>query len=138
MKGGDMIKKFLLRSTKGMTLVEIMVVISIIGLVMAMVTVNVMKRFEKAKVQTTQTQMKALEQALEQYYLDNGAYPSTDQGLEALASGEYVKKVPKDPWKRGYSYTSPGTEGNPFEITSAGPDKQEGTDDDIKSWVLDE
>lgn len=132
-----MIKKFL-KSATGMTLVEIMVVISIIGLVMAMVTVNVMKRFEKAKIQTTQTQIKALEQALEQYYLDNSEYPSTDQGLEALAAGDYVKKVPKDPWKRNYSYTSPGTEGNPFEIMSAGPDKQEGTDDDIKSWEIEE
>lgn len=133
-----MIRKILKR-TGGMTLVEIMVVISIIGLVMAMVTVNVMSRFEKAKVQTTKTQIKALEQALEQYYLDNGAYPSTDQGLEALASGgDYLKKLPKDPWKRNYVYTSPGTEGNPFEIVSAGPDKQEGTEDDIKSWVTDE
>lgn len=127
-----MIKR--LYRTAGMTLVEIMVVISIIGLVMAMVTVNVMKRFEKAKIQTTGTQMKAIEQALEQYYLDNGNYPSSDQGLAVLEQGEYIKKVPKDPWKRDFVYVSPGTEGNPFEISSGGPDKQEGTEDDIKSW----
>lgn len=128
-----MIKKFL-KQNGGMTLVEIMVVISIIGLVMAMVTINVMKRFEKAKIQTTRTQIKALEQALEQYYLDNGNYPSTEQGLSTLADGEYLKRLPKDAWKRDYNYVSPGTEGNPFEISSAGPDKQEGTEDDIKSW----
>ncbi|MBI4125023.1 MAG: type II secretion system major pseudopilin GspG [Deltaproteobacteria bacterium] len=132
-----MIKK-LLNGTAGMTLIEIMVAISIMVLVMGIVGVNVMKRFEKAKIQTTQTQIKSLEQALEQYYLDNGDYPTTDQGLEALASGDYVKKVPKDPWKRNYAYTSPGVEGNPFEITSAGPDKQEGTEDDIKSWEIEE
>lgn len=123
-------KKLLGRS--GMTLVEIMVVISIIGLVMAMVTVNVMKRFEKAKIQTTHTQIKAFEQALEQYFMDNGSYPSGEQGLSTL-QGEYLKKVPKDPWKKDYVYTSPGAEGSPYEIMSYGPDKQEGTDDDIKS-----
>lgn len=130
-----MIRK-MFRSSTGMTLIEIMVVISIIGLVMAMVTVNVMKRFEKAKVQTTATQIKNFEQALDTYYLDNGDYPTSDQGLKALAEGGYLKgdKVPKDAWKREYLYVSPGTEGNPYEISSAGPDKQEGTDDDIKSW----
>lgn len=129
-----------LRTNKGMTLVEIMVVISIIGLVMAMVTVNVMKRFEKAKEQTTKTQIRAIEQALEQYYLDNGNYPSGDQGLRALAEGEYLKggKVPKDPWKREFVFVVPGSEGNPYEIISAGPDKQEGTEDDIKSTNLEE
>lgn len=123
-------------SQKGMTLVEIMVVIAIIGLVMALVGVNVMKRFEKAKGQTAKAQIKSIEQALDQYYLDNGGYPSTEQGLKALADGEYMKKIPKDPWKHDFDYTSPGTEGNPYEIVSAGPDKQGGTDDDIKSWEL--
>lgn len=117
-----------------MTLVEIMVVIAIIGLVGTVAIVNITKQFRKAQVKTSRTQMKSIEQALEQYYLDNGNYPTSDQGLQALVEGEYINKVPKDPWKKDYAYTSPGTEGNPFEISSPGPDKQEGTEDDIKSW----
>ena len=119
-----------LASNKGMTLIEIMVVVAIIGLVMAMVTVNVMKRFEKAKLDTAKTQIKSLEQALEQYYLDNNNYPPT---FSELVSGGYVKKMPKDPWNQEYVYKNPGSEGHPFDITSAGPDKKEGSDDDIKS-----
>lgn len=134
-----------LKGSVGMTLIEIMVVVSIIGLVMAMVTVNVMSRFAKAKVDTARTQIKALEQSLEQYYLDNGSYPSTEQGLSALVEapsgskrfqpGGYLKggKVPKDPWGTEFEYVSPGATGQPFDIVSIGPDRQEGTDDDIKS-----
>lgn len=121
-----------------MTLVEIMVVVAIIGLIATTAIVNIMKQFERAKVKTAKTQMKSFEQAIEQYYLDNGNYPSTEQGLGALAEGEYIKKVPKDPWKKDYSYSSPGQQGNPYEISSAGPDKQEGTEDDIKSWEMEE
>ncbi len=138
-----LLKRF--TNNRGMTLIEIMVVVAIIGLVMAMVTVNVMSRFAKAKVDTARTQAKALEQSLEQYYLDNGSYPSTEQGLSALVEapggakrfqpGGYLKggKVPKDPWGHEYDYISPGATGQPFEISSKGPDGQEGTDDDIKS-----
>lgn len=128
------LKEYLDR-TKGMTLIEIMVVIAIIGLIGTVAVINITKQFERAKVKTAKTQMKSLEQAIEQYYLDNGSYPGTDQGLKALAQGEYIKKVPKDPWKKDYFYSSPGAEGNPYEISSGGPDKQEGTEDDIKSWV---
>ena len=132
-------------STKGMTLIEIMVVVAIIGLVMAMVTVNVMNRFAKAKVDTAKMQIKAMEQSLEQYYLDNGNYPSSEQGLNSLVEapsgskrfqpGGYLKggKVPKDPWGEMYDYISPGASGQPFDISSKGPDRQEGTDDDVKS-----
>ena len=133
------------KNARGMTLIEIMVVITILGLIAAMVTVNVMSRLDKAKVDTTKTQIKSLEQALEQYRLDNGSYPTTEQGLNALVTapsgdaakrfqpGGYIKKVPQDPWRHDYSYLSPGTNGHPYEITSNGSDGQEGTDDDIKS-----
>ena len=121
------------KSERGMTLIEIMVVIAIIGLIGTVAIVNIMKQFEKAKVKTAKTQIKAVEQAVEQYYLDNSRYPTTEEGLNALAAGEYLKKAPKDPWKKDFSYTSPGADGSPFEIKSAGPDKQEGTEDDIKS-----
>lgn len=125
-----------IKDVKGMTLIEIMVVIAIMGLIMGIVGVSVMKQFGKAKIQTARTQIKSFEQGLDQFYLDNGSYPSTDQGLKALVEGEYMKKIDKDPWKRDYNYSSPGASGNPYEITSSGPDKQEGTEDDIKSWEL--
>lgn len=134
-----------LRTNKGMTLIEIMVVITILGLIAAMVTVNVMGRLEKAKMDTARTQIKSIEQALEQYRLDNGSYPSSEQGLNALVEapsgsrrfqpGGYLKggRVPLDPWRKEFSYVSPSPQGYPYEITSGGPDGQEGTDDDIKS-----
>lgn len=125
-----------LKSEKGMTLVEIMVVIAIMGIVMAIAGVNVMRRFEKAKIDTTKTQIKVIEQALDQYYLENGEYPSGEQGMQKLVEDEYLKKSPKDGWKREFHYASPGNEGNPYEIVSSGKDKQEGTADDIKSWEL--
>jgi len=128
-----MFKKFLKKSEEGMTLIEIMVVIAIIGLIATTAIVNIMKQFERAKVKTTKTQVKGFEQALEQYYLDNGNYPTSEQGLKALEQGEYIKKVPKDPWSRDYNYVSPGQSGSPYDISSGGPDKQEGTEDDIKS-----
>ena len=141
-----MTQKILELNNKGMTLIEIMVVITILGLIAAMVTVNVMGRLEKAKLDTAMTQIKSLEQALEQYRLDNGSYPSTEQGLAGLVEapsgakrfqpGGYLKggKVPDDSWNEPFSYLSPGTQGHPFEIVSKGPDREEGTDDDVKSW----
>lgn len=128
-------KKFLRHSTKGMTLIEIMVVITIIGLVATMFTMNVMSRMAKAKIKTTKTQIKAVEQVLEQYYLDEGKYPSTEEGLASLGEGDYFKgnKIPKDAWSQDYTYMSPGPDGEDFVIISKGPDKKEGTDDDISS-----
>mgnify|MGYP001564918301 CR=1 FL=1 len=142
-------KKILGLNNKGMTLIEIMVVITILGLITAIVTVNVMDRLEKARLDTGKTQIKSLEQALEQYRLDNGSYPSTEQGIQALVaapsfgkvpkrypSGGYLTggKMPKDPWGEIFIYSSPGAEGHPYEISSKGSDTQVGTEDDIKSW----
>src|SRR3989338_415285 len=126
-------KKILKLNNRGMTLIEIMVVITILGLITAIVTVNVMD---------------SLEQALEQYRLDNGSYPSTEQGIQPLVSaptfgkvpkrypsGGYLTggKLPKDSWGEEFIYSSPGAQGNPYEISSKGPDSQTGNEDDIKS-----
>lgn len=140
-----------LKNNRGMTLIEIMVVVTILGLIATIVTVNVIGQLDKAQIDTTATQISSLEQALEQYRLDAGRYPSTEQGLRALIeapsvgkapkrypSGGYLKskggKLPEDPWGEEFVYTSPGIHGNPYEIFSKGPDGVEGSDDDIKSW----
>jgi general secretion pathway protein G len=141
--------KKILGNARGMTLIEIMVVLAIMGVIMALVGTSVMDRLAKAKVQAAQAQIKGFEDALEQYQLDNDSYPSSDQGLSALvqkpSTGKipknypakgYLKggKVPNDPFGGEYSYMSPGSQGHEYEIISAGKDGQEGTEDDITSY----
>lgn len=139
---------------KGMTLIEIMVVITILGLIATVVTVNVLDRLDQAKVETTKTQMRGLESALDNYRRDNGVYPSTEQGLKALVEkptigrvpkrypkNGYLKggKVPKDAFDCEFIYYSPGIYGHDYEIMSLGRDCQEGgedVDEDIKSWEI--
>ena len=143
--------KKIIENQRGMTLVEIMVVVTIIGIIATLVTVNVVGYLDRARVDTTVTTIRSLEQMLEQYRLDNGSYPSSEQGLNPLAeapsfgkspkrypAGGYIKggKVPKDSWKNELVYSSPGANGNPYEIVSIGPDQQEGSEDDIKSWEI--
>lgn len=133
----------------GMTLIEIMVVLAIMGVIMALVGTSVMDRLASAKVQAAKAQMKNFEDALEQYHLDNDSYPTTAQGLEALVTKPtggrgaknypakgYLKggKVPLDPWGERYTYYSPGIQSHEFEIYSMGKDKQEGTEDDVSSF----
>jgi general secretion pathway protein G len=125
---------------RGMTLVEIMVVVIIISLVAGVVGVQVFNQLAKAQVQTARTQMKSLGDALELYKLSNRQYPSTAEGLNALASpkgGEqpYMATIPKDPWGNDYIYIFPGSH-NPkgFDIFSKGADGAEGGDDDVGNW----
>lgn len=147
-------KKSRLWNQRGMTLIEIMVVVTILGLIATIATVNVLGRLDQAKVTAAKTQMKNLETALDEYRRDNGFYPSTEQGLRALVEkpssgrvptsyprGGYLKggNIPKDPWNCDFLYFSPGTHNNPVEITSLGADCQEGgedTDADINSWEI--
>ena len=86
----------------GMTLIEIMVVITILGLIATVVTVNVLDRLDQAKVETTKTQMRGLESALDNYRRDNGVYPSTEQGFSALVEKPSIGRVPKRYPKSGY------------------------------------
>ena len=145
----------MLKSTGGMTLIEIMVVITILGLIATVVTVNVLDRLDEAKLETAKTQMKVFEEALDQYRRDNGYYPSTEQGLQSLVEkpsvgripkryppNGYLKggKVPQDPFDCDYQYYSPGLQGHQYEIYSLGRDCQEGGEDadaDISSFEQD-
>ncbi len=123
-------KKFL-SNQRGMTLIEIMVVVTILGIIATIVTVNVLGRLDQAKVTAAKTQIKNLETALDEFRRDNGFYPSTEQGLKALIEkptagrvptsyprGGYLKggAVPRDPWNCEFSYYSPGLHGNPAEM----------------------
>jgi len=138
-----------LKETSGFTLLEIMVVIVILGLLAAIVVPKLIGRTEEAKRTQTRIQTKNIEQALQLFKLDNGFYPSTEQGIEALVripeigrvpknyrKGGYMDRVPTDPWGNAYVYVSPGAERD-YEIISYGADGVpggEGEDADIQSW----
>ena len=125
-------------TSRGFTLIEIMVVMVILGLLVAIVAPNIMGRSDQARVTVAETQLSNIANALDLYRLDNGHYPSTQQGLEALVhrpSGTpepgnwnpegYMKAVPEDPWGNDYQYVSPGAE-QPYDLYSYGSDGQEG------------
>ena len=131
----------------GFTLVEILVVITIIGLIASLVAVNVIRQGEKAKTTAAKAQIGTFMNALGIYKLDTGSYPSTTQGLQALRvkagdlpnwAGPYLgKDVPLDPWGRPYEYKYPGDHGEDPDIISLGADGQPGGDGnnaDIVSW----
>jgi len=135
------------RGERGFTLVEILVVITIIGLIMALVGPRVINYLGEAKVKAAKIQIESFSSALDLYYLDAGRYPSSSEGLTALAqrpggsatwNGPYLKGgvVPNDPWGRAYVYRAPGEHGA-YDIVSYGSDGQEGgtgTAADIVSW----
>ena len=131
----------------GFTLIEIMVVIVILGILAAVVVPNIMSRPDEARIAKAKQDIRALSTALDLYKLDNYAYPTTDQGIEALATKPtsapepkhyreegYLKKVPLDPWQNPYQYLNPG-EHSLVDIYSLGPD-QTPSDDDIGNWNL--
>ena len=129
------------RLERGFTLIEIMVVIVILGILAGLVLPRFMGRTEEAKKVKAKLQIENLEGALKLYKLDNGAYPTTEQGLEALVKkpatgavpanwreGGYLEKgkIPLDPWNRPYMYISPGVKNKDFDLKSLGGDGEEG------------
>jgi general secretion pathway protein G len=141
---------------EGFTLVEIMAVVVIMGLLAGLVGTAVVSNLSKARSETASAQIKQLESALTFYQMDNGRFPTTDQGLQALVEkpsgapeprnyrdGGYlqVSSVPKDPWGLDYQYLSPGQH-NPrsFDIWTLGADGVpggEGGDRDVGNWAAD-
>ncbi len=125
---------------KGMTLLEIMVVITIIGIVMSIVGVAVMKQLEKSKKDAACLQIKNFEEALDHYKLEKGNYPSTEEGLAALVQSGKLKgkAVPKDPWGKDYIYIYPGQNNQDGpDIVSYGADGREGGSgdgEDLNNW----
>ncbi|CAM3743500.1 type II secretion system major pseudopilin GspG [Roseateles saccharophilus] len=140
-----MSRPFPVRSS-GFTLLELLVVMVIIGLLAGYVGPKFFGQIGKSEVKAARAQIDALQKSLDQYRLDVGHYPSTEQGLAALFSkpadepkwsGPYLAKaVPKDPWGHAYQYRSPGEHGE-YDLLSYGRDGRpggEGEDDDLISW----
>ncbi|MEI6305923.1 MAG: type II secretion system major pseudopilin GspG [Deltaproteobacteria bacterium] len=142
-----------LNNKRGFTLIEIMVVIVILALLAALVGPKILGRTDDAKIQTTKTQIRNIESALKLYKLDNGVYPTTEQGLNSLVAkpsvgvipknykdGGYLesKQMPKDGWGNDYIYVSPGEHGD-YDLYSYGADGVkggEGKNADISSWDM--
>ena len=135
------------RGDAGVTLIEMLVVVSIIALFAALVAPSMFQQGDKARVVAARVQINNFEQALTQYKLSTGMFPTTEQGLEALRTkpanlnqweGPYLKKeIPKDPWGHDYLYKYPGDHGDEPDIISYGSDGQpggEGMNADIVSW----
>lgn len=139
-----------LPSTRGFTLIEVMIVIVILGVLAALIVPKVIGRPDEARVVAAKQDVSSLMQALKLYRLDNHRYPTTDQSLDALVtkptiapippnwkSGGYLERLPKDPWGNNYLYLNPGVHGE-IDVYSLGADAAaggEGTDADIGSWT---
>ena len=140
-----------LRQARGFTLIEILVVIVIIGILATLVVPKLMSRPDQARVVAAKQDIQTILQALKIYRLDNGRYPTTEQGLMALVKKPtsspvpgnwkeegYLEKPPRDPWGTAYQYLQPGAHGE-VDVFSFGADGiagGEGIDADIGSWQL--
>jgi len=141
-----------IRNRRGFTLIELMVVIVILSILAVYVAPKLVGREEQAKQVKARVDIQGLETALKLYKLDNGSYPTTEQGLAALVerpndpniknwrSGGYLDRLPKDPWDNVYQYLNPGQHGE-IDIYTLGADGRpggEGIDADRGNWSLDE
>ncbi|KAF0814302.1 Type II secretion system protein G [Andreprevotia sp. IGB-42] len=136
---------------RGFTLIEILVVITILAILGALIVPKIMDRPNDARVTAAKQDIGSVMQALKLYKLDNGRYPTTEQGLKALVvkpgnppvpgnwkTGGYLEKLPKDPWGNDYLFLNPGLKGE-IDVMSYGADGQqggEGYDADLGSWML--
>jgi general secretion pathway protein G len=152
--------RHVLRNARGFTFIEIMVVVAILAILAALVIPRIMGRTDDAKRTAAKVQIRNIEGALQLYKLDNGVYPTTEQGLKALVEkptvgvipkkwkiGGYLQKLPEDPWQNPYKYASPSQKRTPaglplgeYEIMSLATDGEvggEGINADISNLNLD-
>jgi general secretion pathway protein G len=130
----------------GFTLVELLLVVTIIGILAAIVVPKMVGRSEQAREVAAKADIASMKTALDAFEVDNGYYPKSSNGLGDLVQaprdarnwhGPYIEKIPTDPWGNPYSYQFPGKH-NPgsYDLMSAGPDTQPGTADDIGNWDM--
>lgn len=132
-----------MRNKYGFTLIELMIVVVILAVLAAAVVPRLAGRTQQARIATAKSDIAgSVSVALDLYELDNGRYPTSEEGLNALLTkpgsvtnwnGPYLKKKPTDPWGNEYKYACPGTHNNDYDVYSLGPDGKEGTDD-ITNW----
>ena len=134
------------KKSQGFTLIELLVVLSILALIAALVAPNLFPKLGKGKQSAAKAQIELLGQALDQFRLDIGRYPTTQEGLSALVTnpgvenweGPYLKKsLPNDPWGKPFIYQIPGTHGTEYDLWSYGRDGVpggSGEDKDVGSW----
>lgn len=132
--------------TRGFTLLELMIVLVIIGLLAGIIGPNLFKNLAKSEKTTAKAQVDAFTKAIDQYRIDNGSFPESGNGLNALMipptgnqnwNGPYIKKIPIDPWGMPYQYISPGEHNTDYDIYSFGKDKVvggSGESSDIGNW----
>jgi general secretion pathway protein G len=139
-------------AARGFTLIEVLVVVVILSILAALIVPRIMDRPDQARIIAAKSDIQAITNALKLYRLDNGVYPTTEQGLQALTkkpetgeiprnwkSSGYLDRLPKDPWKNDYQYLNPGLQGE-IDVFSYGADGQPGGDGinaDIGSWNID-
>ena len=121
------------------TLIELLLVMVILAILAAVMVPKFTGRTEDARIKAAKGEISGIKTALDTFEIDNGRYPTTDEGLNALVTRpgdlpnwkQGLPKVPTDPWGHGYIYRSPGGNGQSFDLFSAGPDGQEGGSDDV-------
>jgi general secretion pathway protein G len=138
------------KQQSGFTLIEIMVVVVIIGILAALVGPKLFGQVDKARVQAAKAEISTIENAMKFYRLDNFAYPSSEQGIDALVTkpndpnvnnwnpGGYLERMPSDPWGNPYMYLNPGNQGeiDVYTLGADGAPGGEGNNADIGNWDL--
>jgi general secretion pathway protein G len=135
-------------SHKGFTLIELLLVLVILAVLAAIVLPKLVGRTEESKIKAAKAGVSNISTALHTFEVDNGHFPTTDEGLQVLITrpgnatadwhGPYLDRVPMDPWDHAYVYRRPGSHNTDptggFDLFSMGPDGQEGGNDDIGNW----
>ncbi len=137
-----LVQKNPLPALRGFSLIEMMIVLTLIGLIMAGIGVYVMSQLAKGEVSAARSQAYEISKQLDMYRLEFGHYPSASEGFDALVNpprGEpYMDKVPMDPWGHEFMYIYPGEKNRKKpDIRSKGPDGVENTEDDVGNWTAD-
>lgn len=134
---------------RAFTFIEIMLVVLIIGILMGIVVPRMVGQTRGAKIKACKASIHGISQALSQFEVNAGRFPTTQEGLQALVTkpsglsddewaGPYLNEIPKDPWGQEFIYRSPGEHNADFDLVSKGPDKQENTPDDITNYSTSE